>query len=169
MNHAAYLEFLRHCQKFQNLTVRAGNNHPREANPKSIAYYSYINSCHSIWVRREAGDHEIHFKSKSDKLDNFISKSEGLPRELSLLSHEYGHYKLGHNYNNTRKTREDCLDEFNQEIAAWDEGKNVLTQFNVSDWDVFESVRKNSLDCYFDGFTNLFPEFPKTVTYRREP
>jgi hypothetical protein len=171
----AYKCFLKHCREI-NFTIASDNGHfsvgagkhcPEEHSPNSSAYCQRNSPLHTyLWVRRPR-DKDFDFilsrKSTDDDIERFVSESPNPAKELSLLSHEYGHYT--EQFTNRRGigfdkwTIELCRAEYRREITAWNVGKALLEQLGFKDWSVFEDTKKTALKTYADGFRNCFPEF----------
>lgn len=100
-------------------------------------------------------------------METFFSDCPDAAVELSLLSHEYGHFTLKHDGIIQRGTAELCEKEFQMESDAWDEGERVLKSIEFEAWDIFQKYRKLGLDGYYDGFIDLFSNFGSLVSYKR--
>jgi hypothetical protein len=111
----------------------------------------------------------VYKHSSEQNIDQFIAGTCDPLRELSLLSHEFGHYSLKNVGPTQRASLEDCLREFQIEFEAWDEGRRILSSLVPAkfDWSIFDEERKNSLDGYYDGFKGLFPSFLPLKPYVR--
>lgn len=167
MNKAVYQKFLQLCQRQNNLSVFSSNKCPGPC-VDCFAYCRVINGQTSLWIRRDIQNEICVYRhSSKNDIQKFIDGALEIDRELSLLSHEYGHFSLNNVGPISRKSVEECQQEFKIEFDTWSEGERVLKSLGFNGWEVFNSEREVSLHGYYDGFKSCFPDFVPSIPYER--
>ena len=162
-----YKAFIAACKNKQDLTIWAGPKCLGPNCPNCLAYYKVTNNVYHIWIRRDISpDQSINHLSDESKIAQFVQSSSDPSADLSLLSHEYGHYLLKHDGIIKRSTAEECAMEFEIETDAWNQGELFLKTLGFEDWCVFGKYRKLSLNMYYNGLTTLFPVLMERLEIR---
>jgi hypothetical protein len=167
-NLAIYEAFTDLLRNAKDLTIWAGNKCINNVCPDCLAYWRINQDQSHIWIRRDLENKLFIYPGCTDKrVGEFVNGCLDYSKELSLLSHEYGHYSLKHNGQVIRQTVDDCRTEFQIEVNAWNKGEQTLAAVGFGDWKSFKSWKKRSLDGYYDGFKAKFQDFTPTAPYDR--
>lgn len=85
--------------------------------------------------------------STEDEIKQFIDASPNIKLEMALLLHEYGHWSSKHPHlSRVHKTI-----AYQNEVEAWDKGKEVGHDCGVKAFSVFDSEREKALKGYREG------------------